>query len=141
MLTHNDQGGIVSIPTNTNRWPTFNRKNAEELMTRACPEGFVIESEGEVPIGPQPATPITPQKKSTYNVVVSGVDNPEANAPRSTEYQIRFRSRNARNSVTPVKAEEVTTQGIIPLLPPSPAESAIQKVGAEVPQQSNPINR
>ena len=44
-------GGIVAIPNNTNCWPTYNRKAAEELMRQKCPQGYVIDREGEAVVG------------------------------------------------------------------------------------------
>ena len=41
-------GGVVAIPNNSNSWPSYNRKHAEELMARQCPQGYVIEQEGVV---------------------------------------------------------------------------------------------
>src|SRR5947209_14583421 len=40
-----------AIPSNTNSWPTYHRKSAEELMAKKCPNGYVIDSEGEVVVG------------------------------------------------------------------------------------------
>ncbi len=45
------EGGIVAVPENTNVWPTFYRDKAEALMRDACPEGYVIEHQGEVTVG------------------------------------------------------------------------------------------
>ena len=41
-------GGVVRMPTNTNRWPTFYRARAELLMRQKCPDGFHIDKEGAV---------------------------------------------------------------------------------------------
>jgi hypothetical protein len=39
--------GVVAIPKNTNAWPDYYRKQAEELMQAKCPEGYVVEYEDE----------------------------------------------------------------------------------------------
>jgi hypothetical protein len=55
-------GGIVAIPSNTNSWPDYNRKNAEELMKEKCPQGFVIDREQEVVIGTTEHTDVNTEK-------------------------------------------------------------------------------
>ena len=45
-------GGVVSIPNNSNQWPTFYRNRAEELMNKKCPEGYTIIGEKVVEDNP-----------------------------------------------------------------------------------------
>jgi hypothetical protein len=39
--------GIVAIPSNTDKWPNYYRKQAEDLLQAKCPDGYVIEREEE----------------------------------------------------------------------------------------------
>jgi len=39
--------GIVAIPSKTDAWPYYYRKQAEELIQAKCPDGYVIEREEE----------------------------------------------------------------------------------------------
>jgi hypothetical protein len=39
--------GIVAIPSNTDLWPNYYRKQAEDLLQAKCPDGYVIEREEE----------------------------------------------------------------------------------------------
>jgi hypothetical protein len=45
-------GGVVAIPTNTNCWPFFYREKAEAMMLERCPQGYVVDKEEEVFVGP-----------------------------------------------------------------------------------------
>jgi hypothetical protein len=53
MVAVDAEGGVVAIPHNTDSWPTYYRKSAEELMSQKCPGGYVIDQEGEVAVGQQ----------------------------------------------------------------------------------------
>src|SRR5438132_6773635 len=44
-------GGVVAIPKNTNYWPACYRSAADELMRRKCPDGYVVDHEGEAAVG------------------------------------------------------------------------------------------
>ena len=48
---HSDGGGVFAVPDNTNSWPNYNHKHAEELMARQCPQGYVIDRESEIVVG------------------------------------------------------------------------------------------
>src|SRR5262245_18769720 len=43
--------GVVALPQNTSRWPTYYRERAEELMARHFPEGYEIVRAEEVAQG------------------------------------------------------------------------------------------
>jgi hypothetical protein len=47
----NQEQGVIAIPSNTNHWPSRNRKNAESLMREHFPAGHVVEHEEEYVIG------------------------------------------------------------------------------------------
>ena len=50
-VTVDNSGGIVAIPDNSNKWPSYNHRHAEELMQAKCPGGYVIDREEEVVTG------------------------------------------------------------------------------------------
>ena len=50
------QFGVVGIPENTSRWPTYYRQRAEELMAQHFPEGYEIVRAEEVVEGERTVT-------------------------------------------------------------------------------------
>jgi hypothetical protein len=50
-VVREDTGGIVAIPNNSNAWPSYNRKHAEELMSQHYPEGYEIIREEDTVTG------------------------------------------------------------------------------------------
>jgi len=47
-----DQGsGVVSMPANTNCWPTYYRDHAEALIRQKCPSGYEVVGEEEAVVG------------------------------------------------------------------------------------------
>src|SRR5713226_9158459 len=50
-VTVDNSGGVVAIPSNSNSWPNYNRRHAEELMQAKCPGGYVIDHEEEFVTG------------------------------------------------------------------------------------------
>ena len=43
--------GIVSMPANTNCWPTYYRDHAEALIRQKCPAGYEVVGEEEAVVG------------------------------------------------------------------------------------------
>lgn len=50
------QSGVIGIPENTSRWPTYYRKHAEEMMAKHFPEGYEIVRAEEVVEGSRTLT-------------------------------------------------------------------------------------
>jgi hypothetical protein len=50
VVVENDHG-IVSIPRNTNAWPTYYRNSADELLREKFPQGVVIDREEAKVVG------------------------------------------------------------------------------------------
>jgi hypothetical protein len=50
-LRETPNGGTITMPTNTNRWPTYYRSRAAYLMQKKCPDGYRIDREAAVGIG------------------------------------------------------------------------------------------
>ncbi|NBO92689.1 MAG: hypothetical protein EBV06_10335 [Planctomycetia bacterium] len=72
-------GGVVSIPSNTNFWPTYHRDAAAKLMADKCPNGYTITEEREIVVGEEVRT------------TASGPLETKISSP-TTEYRIAFRS-------------------------------------------------
>jgi hypothetical protein len=51
LVSLDQNGGVVAIPSNTNFWPTYYRDKAEALIAQKCPEGYQIEREEEFVVG------------------------------------------------------------------------------------------
>lgn len=94
-------GGVVAIPRNTNSWPDYNRKNAEALMKEKCPEGYVIDREGEVVIGTTEYTDVTTETKGDALLAAMKISPVEENRSEKTyrtdqtEWRISFRAQGA----------------------------------------------
>lgn len=89
-------GGIVAIPNNSNQWPTYYRRRAEELMQRKCPEGYVIVSEQSARDNPAARDGRKPYEDFDYEggyIRLTTYDR--------TVHHIRFRSSAAAPKGTP----------------------------------------
>lgn len=106
----NQTGGVVAIPTNTNVWPSFNRKNAEKLIAERCPHGYEIESEQEVVVGTN--TVVHTDTKRTGDPIlaalkiapVNEVSTQSTSQRDRTEWRIRFRRTDTEREPTPSAA-------------------------------------
>lgn len=38
-------GGVITMPNNSDQWPTYYRSRAEQLIKQTCPNGYVIDRE------------------------------------------------------------------------------------------------
>ena len=96
-------GGVVAMPSNTNSWPCYNRKHAEELMAQKCPQGYVIEQEGEVVTGQSTMVHTEGnQDSAAYRVLGVGHVDRTTNVQNVTEWRIHFRAKDAPASVPPL---------------------------------------
>src|SRR5262249_56056554 len=50
------QSGVIGMPENSSRWPTYYRKHAEEMMQQHFPEGYEIVRAEEVVEGSRTLT-------------------------------------------------------------------------------------
>ena len=50
-VVRESSGGIVSVPNNSNAWPSYNRRHAEELMAQHYPNGYEVIREEETVVG------------------------------------------------------------------------------------------
>lgn len=67
LLHETPEGGVVSIPNNSNQWPTYYRNRAEYLMHQKCPEGYVIDREEVVADNPAAQDGRKPYEHYEYN--------------------------------------------------------------------------
>jgi hypothetical protein len=112
-------GGVVAIPSNSNYWPMKYRDEAEKLMAKRCPNGYVVVEEGEVVVGKKASTSEAidrtgPGKDASRQTDVTTVSR-VTTVRDETEYRITFHARDARPAGRP---EPVLRQ--VSTLPPPP---------------------
>jgi hypothetical protein len=136
LVRSDSYGGVVAIPDNSNTWPTYNRKNAEELMMQKCPQGYRIEEESEFVTGQLRSTHTEGNQHSVaYQVLgVGNVDTTE-DVRDLTEWRIRFRAKDAPPVAQTTSAPPAELQ-MIPLSPLPDQESQ----GGETAKQSVPVS-
>ncbi len=96
VLENAADGGVISIPTNSNQWPTYYRNRAEVLMDRKFPEGYVIVNEQEVVDNPAARDNRKPNEDFDYNGAYDKVTH-----YNRKEYHITYRRAPATKSVPP----------------------------------------
>lgn len=82
-------GGVISIPNNSNQWPTFYRNQAESLMQKKCPQGYVIVSERVEEDNPAAEDGRKPYEDFDYNGAYERITN-----YRRMAYHIAFRRKS-----------------------------------------------
>ncbi len=108
--------GIVSIPRNTNRWPTYYRKSADELLAEKYPQGVVIDREEAKVVGEE----VTGGRTTSFFFLGMQVDRSTEQTHYITEWYIHF---HAKGSPAPV-----------PTPVPSPG-------GQPLPEQPVPVSQ
>lgn len=99
-------GGIVAIPSDTDVWPTHNRKHAEDAIRRHVGPDYEIVSEGEVVTG-QVTNHDQQVRRDKADTPVKGltVEKEGVSATSTTrditEYHITYRRRAAAAAGTP----------------------------------------
>jgi hypothetical protein len=89
-IVRQPNGGMVSIPENSDVWPTYYRSKADELMKKQFPGGYVVDREEEVVVG---QTSTNHQSTDTHKVGPFTVDAQTQNAVEThdkTEYRITY---------------------------------------------------
>lgn len=51
LVSATGDGGVVAIPDNSDSWPSYNMRKAQELMQKQCPNGYQIVRQEEVVVG------------------------------------------------------------------------------------------
>jgi hypothetical protein len=127
-VTIESTGGVVAIPSNTNFWPTFNRRHAEELMQARCPAGYVIEREEEVVVGTTQSVDTTTNTKGDATLAalriapVTQETQQKTTSQNMTEWRIYYRRKDAAvvSSAAPVQPAAAVNPaaGVNPAGPP-----------------------
>jgi hypothetical protein len=134
-IVQDSYGGVVAIPANTNSWPTNYRDEAEKLMKKKCPLGYVIDREEEVVVG-QTTTRTATSDTRSYDLpggrrppsgeLVTTTNNRSVSTHDQTEYRITFHSAvpprvvMPASGVTPVSVRVAVPPPTPPGLPPTP---------------------
>jgi hypothetical protein len=113
-------GGVVSIPNNSNQWPTYYRNRAEFLMHQKCPEGYAIVREQVEQDNPAARDGRKPYEDFEYNGAYQRIQT----ASRQV-YLITFRRRVIVPSDPNAAGREISTDP--PVSPPLPATKQDQE--------------
>ena len=123
LIRNSPDGGVVSIPNNSNQWPSYYRNRAKELMRKRCPEGYVIVSEKLEEDNPAAEDGRKPNEDFEYNGAYERISN-----YRRQAYHITFRRKDA------VPPETGSPGKAMPTDPPaSPRVPATEKGKEELP--------
>ena len=106
-VTTTSTAGIVAIPSNTDLWPNYYRKQAEELLQAKCPDGYVIEHEEQFIPGVDQR-----HRRSDGSVQTAGFFD-------QAEWRIYYRRKDA---------PEGTTAALMPVVPPAALPTGVQPV-------------
>lgn len=115
LVTVEPGGGVVAIPSNSNAWPSYNRKGAEELMRQQCPGGYVIDHEQEVVVGQVQQTNVNTDRKGDPLLAALHVAPVTENTQQTTSYtdktewRIWFHAVGAQPVAVPPKGPIVQT--------------------------------
>jgi hypothetical protein len=94
LLENTPDGGVITIPNNSNQWPTYYRNRAEFLMNRKFPEGYVIVSEQTTVGNPAVNDGRKPNEDFDYNGAYDKVTHYDRK-----EYHITFRRAAAKGAL------------------------------------------
>jgi hypothetical protein len=98
LVSYDAGGGVVAIPNNSDAWPTYNRRHAEELMRAKFPGGYVIEKEEEVVVGQTQHTFTNTQRSGDATLAALHIAPVNENTNQTTsvedqkEWRIYFRA-------------------------------------------------
>jgi hypothetical protein len=87
-----NDGGIIAIPANTDDWPSHYRRDANELMAKKCPRGYVIDHEEEITTG-QVTTHQTKADPDPFKGIVMGQKVDATEVHDQKEYRITFHAK------------------------------------------------
>jgi hypothetical protein len=79
-------GGVVAISNNSNRWPTYNRDRAMALIKEKCPNGYEIVAEEEVVTGQVAHTNSTTNTQEAPAVVLGGANSSNGSSRSSGSF-------------------------------------------------------
>jgi len=111
LIRDNPDGGVISIPNDSNQWPSYYRNRAEELMRKKCPEGYAIVREEVEEDNPAAEDGREPNETFEYNGAYERITN-----YRRQVYHITFRRKAAAPPAEPGASGKAIPDG-----PPAPA--------------------
>jgi len=128
-------GGVVTMPMNTNRWPTYYRNQAEQLMHQKCPDGYRIDREAAVGIGLEKPTSNPPyesyfgytggsEAEQEYHITFHGVSPGNRPLPKATSSQPGKRGSAPPPASLPAGED---TEELPPPRPLSPSQQTREK--------------
>jgi hypothetical protein len=128
IISQDQYGGVIAMPSNSNYWPTYYRSKAEEMMAKKCPQGFHIEHEEEVVVGQSVTNRNTsdtqtqdiPGRKNRSDLQVTTTESTHTTTAHDlTEYRITFRANTAPGmSMTPPSGMSVVPASGVGMAPP-----------------------
>jgi hypothetical protein len=110
LVERDNTGGIVAVPENSNRWPSYNRKHAEELMRANCPQGYTIVKEEEVVVGQTQHTQTNTDRSGSQVLAALHIDPVNEKTNQTTfyddkkEWRIYYQANGATPTQTPPTA-------------------------------------
>jgi hypothetical protein len=106
------EGGVVAIPSNTNCWPTYFHKAAEDLIQKQCPEGYVIDHEQEAVVGHHTTENTAGNRNSVASAVFGvGQETKTVESHDYYEWRIYFRRKGAPPARLVSPKESLPTEG------------------------------
>ena len=81
--------GVVAIPCDSNRWPTYNRDKAEALIRSQCPDGYEVVHEEEAVIGSVSHTSVN----DNGSIHTAGSTSGTIDTTQKTEWRIHYRRK------------------------------------------------
>lgn len=106
-------GGVVAIPDNSNRFPDFNRSQAEKVIREHVGKNFEIVREEEYVIGPVTTSETNFTKRPALGWLIPWRWNDEAtttstSATRNqTEYRLHYRKTDSSDGVRPANYKDL----------------------------------
>jgi hypothetical protein len=103
-VARESNGGVIAIPNNTNSWPSYHRKRADELMLKHFPDGYEIVREEEAVVGQVTTNNVqsNTQQKPTGNPFLQEEQTTTSTTTATsdrTEYRIYYRPRSERTEL------------------------------------------
>jgi hypothetical protein len=118
LIENAPDGGVVSIPNNSNQWPTYYRNRAETLIQKKCPEGYTIVSEKVVEENPAARDDRKPNEDFDYNGGYERITRYNLK-----EYHITFRRGGPPKDVPPKSSPPTKNDSNDELPPPRPVQA------------------
>jgi hypothetical protein len=145
------QAGVIGMPENSSRWPTYYRKHAEELMQQHFPEGYEIVRAEEVVEGSRTLTikgsnsaeidPATPSHIVSVGKLGRSTSRSQSDSLKIKECRIVYKRSNAASPLPRGDYAEQAAWNPGPYIDPNAADrrlagakDAPAKAGAVVAQ-------